>query len=53
MEKYAVIEIETGKIITVALWDGLTPWKLGDAFRVEPFDSAVHKVERERLNKVL
>jgi hypothetical protein len=53
MEKYAVIENETGKIITVALWDGLTPWKLGDAFRVEPFDPVVHKVERERLNKAL
>jgi hypothetical protein len=53
MEKYAVIEIETGKIITVALWDGLTPWELGDAFRVEPFDPTVHKVVRERGNALL
>jgi hypothetical protein len=48
MEKYAVIDIETGKIITVALWDGVTRWNLGDNFRIEPFDPASHKIENER-----
>ncbi len=53
MEKYAVIEIESGKVITIAIWDGITPWVLGGAFRVDPFDPAIHRVTRERGNALL
>ena len=54
MEKYAVIEIESGKVVTVALWDGVSLWDLGERFHVEPFDPAIHRIERaaKKLNPI-
>ena len=54
MEKYAVIEVESGKVVTIAMWDGVSLWDLGEGFHVEPFDPVIHKIERttQKLNPI-
>ena len=54
MQKYAVIEVDSGKVVTVALWDGVSLWNLGERFIIEPFDPEIHKLERaqQKLNPV-